>query len=295
MRQGKFATEWKEAHLSPIFKANDRQAPENYRPISLLSNIGKLLERITFIRLYEYCKDRGLLTWRNAAYKPFDSTVNQLILLSHKIYAALEKGEDICFVSLDASAAFDRVWHAGLIFKLRQFGIRGILLMWIIDYLSDRKQRVVIDGEKSQWTYIKSGVPQGSIHGPLLFLIYTDDIVDRIQCDILLFADDTALLELLTDGNNSVQKINRDLDTLSNWASQWLVKFNPMKTKYLIFSKKIVPNQYNPIFLKGKEVTEVSTHKHLGLTFNNRMTWDDHIQKITSARMQERGWRLLRD
>ena len=109
--------------MSPIFKKNDRQDVKNYRPISLLPNIGKVLERLVFTKLYNYCKENNLLTWRNSGYKPFDSTVNQLIFLTHKIYEALEKGNDVCFVSLDASAAFDRVWHKALIFKLKRFAM----------------------------------------------------------------------------------------------------------------------------------------------------------------------------
>ena len=162
-----------------------------------------------------------------------------MIYIIHKIYEALTKGDDVCFVSLDASAAFDRVWHAGLIFKLRQFGIRGTMLNLFIDYLSNRKQRVVIEGQCSNWTYIRSGVPQGSILGPLLFLIYVNDIIDDIESGILLFADDTCLLQPLNEGNASIAKINRDLITLGNWASQWLVKYNPSKTKYIVFSKKL--------------------------------------------------------
>ena len=277
---GKFPSDWKVANLAPIFKSNNRQDPTNYRPISLLANIGKILERLVFIKLYEYCMRHNILTWRNAAYKVGDSTINQLLYLVHRIYQALERGEDICFVSLDASAAFDRVWHKGLLYKLRRIGIGGTLLAWITDYLSNRKQRVVIDGSHSDWTHIKSGVPQGSILGPLLFLIYTNDIVDNIESEILLFADDTAILEPLNQGNASIDKVNRDLQRLSDWASQWLVKFNPTKTKYLIFSKRLVRNDYGPLYLQNKELTEVSSHKHLGLVLNNTLTWNNHIRKV---------------
>ena len=285
---GKFPTEWKEANLSPIFKANNKQDTNNYRPISLLSNIGKILERLVFVKLYDYCMRNDLLTWRNSAYKARDSTVNQLIYIVHKIYEALANGTDVCFVSLDASAAFDRVWHEGLIFKLKQFGIKGKMLNWFIDYLSNRKQRVVIEGHHSEWTYIKSGVPQGSILGPLLFLIYTNDIVDNIDSGILLFADDTCLLEPLLEGNISISKLNKDLETLSQWAKQWLVKFNPTKTKYLIFSKKLEHNTYNDLYLEGKALEKVDTHRHLGLIMNSRLTWDNHINHICT----EAGKRL---
>ena len=122
-----------------------------------------------------------------------------MIYTSHKIYEALANGEDVCFVSLDASAAFDRVWHDGLIHKLNNKGISGNLLAWLTNYLMDRKQRVVIKGQTSEWHNNTAGVPQGSILAPLLFLIYVDDIVKDIESDILLFADDTSLMEIISE------------------------------------------------------------------------------------------------
>ena len=147
---------------------------------------------------------------------------------------------------------------------------------------------MVIKGQSSAWTSVKSGVPQGSILGPLLFLIYTNDIVKNIESDILLFADDTCLLETIRDKNLSIDKINRDLERLSNWASQWLVQFNPTKTKYLVFSKKQQRVQYGPLFLQNKVIQETDTHKHLGLTLTNSLTWDAHINRVCT----EAGRRL---
>ena len=154
---------------------------------------------------------------RNSGYKHRDSTINQLIYISHHIYEALTKGLDVCFVSLDASSAFDRVWHEGLLFKLQSLGVSGSLLAWFEDYLTNRMQRVVIGGSSSDWIYIKAGVPQGSILGPLLFLIYIKDIIDNIDSEILLFADDTCLLKTITHPVQSITCINNDLET------QWSV------------------------------------------------------------------------
>ena len=239
-----------------------------YRPIFLLANIGKILERLVFMKLYEYCKRNCLLTWRNSAYKAQDSTINQLIYPPHNIYQALENGHDICFVSLDASAVFDRVWHESLIFKLKQFD-KGILLKWLIDYLPDRIQRVVIEGQHSEWTYIKSGAPQGSILGPLHFFIYTNDIVNSIESDILLSADDIPILEHITNNILSIAKENRDVQRLRNLATQWLVKFNPTKTKYMIISKKTKRPIYGSLYLQDKQLHKVDAHKHLWMPTSN--------------------------
>ena len=271
---------WKEAHIVPVFKTGDKQDKANYRPISLLSNIGKLLERIIFKKLYEYCEANGLLTWRNSGYKKLDSTVNQMIYISHNIYEALSKGQEVCFVSLDASAAFDRVWHDGLLHKLKNKGITGKLLDWLANYLYGRKQRVVIKGQESDWNNNTAGVPQGSILGPLLFLIYIDDIIKGIESQMMLFADDTSLFEVITDPVTSFTRINNDLEKLNAWANSWLVTFNPTKTKYMIFSKKVVKTNYPPLILDGKTLNQVSSHCQLGIVLHEQMQWHNHVNKI---------------
>ena len=153
----------------------------------------------------------------------------------------MENGHDYCFVSLDATTAFDRVWHQGLIYKLKKNGISGKLLTWFKNYLKDRKQRVVIEGQTSEYISIRCGVPQGSILSPLLFLIYFNDITEDLQTESFLFADDTALCKSLTTDNieTDFSNLNDDLQVINNWGKQRLVNFNPIKTKYIIFSKKI--------------------------------------------------------
>ena len=283
---GKFPQSWKSANVVPVFKKGDKQNKNNYRPISLLPVIGKVLERLVFKEIYMYCSDHNILTWRNSGYKPLDSSINQLVYLSHKIYEALGKGLDVCYVSLDATAAFDRVWHDGLLFKLRKIGITGNLFSWLSSYLADRKQRVMIKGQFSNWENNSAGVPQGSILGPLLFLIYVNDIVCDIESDILLFADDTSILENISDYDISFEKINRDLNKLSVWSNQWLVSFNPTKTKYIIFSKKRMKIAHPPLYLGNQLLDEVSKHKQLGVTFNEKMTFDDHINENCSKAMK---------
>ena len=286
LRSGVFPDHWKEAHVTPVFKKNDKQNKNNYRPISLLSNLAKVLERHVFMALYKYCIDHNLLTWRNSGYKYMDSTINQLVHICHRIYEALENGQDVCFVSLDASAAFDRVWHKGLLFKLKQIGISGILLKWIESYLTNRRQRVVIGGKKSDWSYISAGVPQGSILGPLLFLIYINDIIVDIDSEILLFADDTCLLEPVADPRTSIAKLNSDLNKLSTWAKQWLVNFNPTKTKFMLFSKKLNITAYNQLYLDGEILSRVKFHCQLGIIFNENMTWDNHVREKCNIAMK---------
>ncbi len=260
LSKGTYPDVWKKANVPPVFKQNDKQNKNNYRPISLLPMIGKVMERVVFKHFYHFCIEHNLLTWRNSGYKPLDSSINQLIFITHTIYESLEQGRDVCFVSLDASAAFDRVWHDGLIYKIQCKGVTGNLLKWFKSYLSNRFQRVVIKGQYSEWTKINAGVPQGSILGPLLFLIYIDDIINDIESEMFLFADDTSILESISDPIASFSKINRDLSRLHLWSKQWLVNFNPTKTKYIVFSKKVKRPNYPELFIGDEKLERVNCH-----------------------------------
>ena len=184
------------------------------------------MERIVFNELYEYCMAHNLLTWRNSGFKKNESTANQLLLIVHNIYKCLADGDDVLLVFLDISKAFDKVYHDGLLHKLKTFGISGCLLRWFESYLSCRIQWVVLNGQHYEWREINAGVPQGSILGPLLFLIFIDDIVDDLNSDPFLYADDTSLFKPITTREKDVEEIDQDLKQISNWAAQWRVNFN---------------------------------------------------------------------
>ena len=258
----------------------------NYRPISLLSCLGKVQERIVYLHLYKYLQLNELLTWKNSGFRELDSAINQLIYITHKIHKALEDGQEICLVFLDVSKAFDRVWHSGLLHKSRCMGIEGNLFEWLCDYLHGRKIRVVVNGQKSNWLNTTAGVPQGSILGPLLFLIFINDVTEGIESDIHLFADDTSLMDILYNYIESYARLNRDLDRLSSWADRWLITFNAEKTVYLTISRKVNPAPKPNLKLGGVPIKEVQTHKHLGLTFNDTLTWTDHIDKLATKAAQ---------
>ena len=166
---GVFPSSWKNANVIPIYKKEDRQSVKNYRPVSLLSNISKVMERIVHNALYSYCSKYKLLTEKNSGFKANDSTTNQLLFITNKIINALDDNKNACMVFLDITKAFDRVWHKGLLFKLKQFGVKGPFYQWCDSYLTNRSQRVVINGCESQLVNIDAGVPQGSILGPLFF------------------------------------------------------------------------------------------------------------------------------
>ena len=171
-KSGIFPQSWKTSNVVPIHKKGSKDDISNYRPISLLSNISKILERIVFTRLYTYCEQNNLLSSKNSGFKKKDNTVNQLLQIINKIHLGLDDGKEICLLFMDVTKAFDRVWHKGLIFKLKKIGIGGAFLNLLINYLSNRKQRVVLENKWSSFLEVMAGVLQGSILGPLLFLIF---------------------------------------------------------------------------------------------------------------------------
>ena len=167
--------------------------------------------------------------------------------ITNEIHKTFDEGKELRAVFLDISRAFDRVWHDGLLFKLSQIGIEGQALNIVKDFLKNRKQRVVIDGQSSDWAPITAGVPQGSILGPLLFLIYINDITEVITSDIRIFADDTFIFR--TANSDSTRLLNDDLAKITDWAWRWKMLFNPDISKQaveVIFSNKGQKNKLPP-------------------------------------------------
>ena len=153
----------------PIHEKNDRQCLENYRPVSLLPVCGKILERLIFNEIFPFFIKNGLILQNQSSFKPGDSCVNQVLSITHEIYKSFDDGFDVRSVFLDISKALDQVWHEGIIYKLRQNGKSGELLNLICDFLRNRKQRVVLNGQALTWTNVNAGVPKGLILVPLLF------------------------------------------------------------------------------------------------------------------------------
>jgi hypothetical protein len=280
LEKSKFPLAWKKANVTPIFKKDDRTKINNYRPVSLLSCTSKLFERVIFKHLFNFLKDNQCISLKQSGFMPGDSTVLQLTHLYHLFQEALENQKDVRVVFCDISKAFDRVWHQGLIQKLGNCGIGGNLLALFQNYLSDRQQRVVIDGQESSWLDIKAGVPQGSVLGPLMFLIYINDITTVVESDIRLFADDTTLYVNVDNPDTASRALNRDLEKMGQWAEQWLIKFSPPKSVTLNISRKRNKLRKPQLLFGGQTLKEVSSHKHLGLTLTENLTWNEHIDNI---------------
>ena len=185
-------------------------------------------------------------------------------------------------VFLDISKAFDKVWHDGLIFKLKSYGVEGEPLLLLKNYLHNREQRVVLNGQTSEWKRIYSGVPQGSVLGLLLFLIYINDLSDGITSMCKIFADDNSLFAKVLDVNKSVTELNADLEKINQWAYQWKMQFNPDPNKQaneVIFSRKSISHNlpHPPIKFNERIITKCNHDKHLGIILDSNLNFNTHI------------------
>lgn len=288
---GHFPDCWKVANVIPVYKKNDPLLCTNYRPISLLPCISKVFEKLLFNHIFSFLKTHNLISKRQSGFTPGDSAVNQLIAICNNLYKCIDSGDEMIGVFLDLTKAFDKVWHAGLLYKMQCIGISGKRLEILKSYLTERKQRVVLNGHKSEIKTLQAGVPQGSVLGPLLFLIFINDISEDLSSESFLFADDTSLFEHIVNNNIQIaaQKINCDLEIINKWAKRWLLIINPSKTVVMLFSRKRSPSQL-PAFLLGDYVlTSVKAHKHLGLILTSSLSWSEHIDSVISKSNQILG------
>jgi hypothetical protein len=274
----------------PIFKKGSKLIPANYRPISLLSNINKIIEKLVFPRVFNFLEDNKILYKLQYGFRPKHSTNHALIKITEKIRDALDHGKIAGGVFVDFQKAFDTVNHSILIKKLNHYGIRGEVGKWFASYLSNRKQFVSILGFESNHQSIKHGVPQGSVLGPLLFLIYINDLNRSIKHSFTFhFADDTHLLAIADRKPNvhpvhSLQaKLNKDLKGLYCWLLANKISLNAAKTELIIFrkpSQKYIPTPN--IKINGKRIVPVSNINYLGVVLNEFLDGSAHCFQLLS-------------
>jgi hypothetical protein len=210
---------------------------------------------------------------------PGTSTVTQLIEIYGQFYNAVTKGKDIRVVFLDISKAFNRVWHEDLIYKLKGHGIEDKLLNWLVIYLQDQQQRVIINGATPEWGSIKAGVPQVSVLGQLLFFIFINDITHVIKhCKIRLFANDTCLYIEVDEPDEPAAALNDNLVKIQEWANKWLLTFSPPKTEDLLITNK-KDRPHPELRLDRQQTEKVDTHKHLDVHLTSDLTWTKHAEE----------------
>lgn len=304
INQHSIPAEWKKAHIVPAFKKGDRGKAENYRPISLTSVLCKSLEHIIHSHLMNHFDQHHVLCDEQHGFRKKRSCESQLLLAVQDLAKTLDDGEQMDCILLDFSKAFDKVPHQRLLAKLYHYGVRGNLLAWIQDFLNARTQKVLVNSEESEEAPVLSGVPQGSVLGPLLFLVFINDIPNDIspESKLRLYADDGLLYRRVRHINDSAG-LQEDLNKLQEWEHKWLMKFNPEKCFTLRVTNKTKPinsdysihgcqldpaTDYLPTAKRKlahnrapADKSLPNTAKYLGVYINSKLSWNHHVDAIT--------------
>ena len=286
VKTGNIPPVWKEAIITPIYKGGSKVTPANYRPVSLTSQIAKLLERIIRWYMVEFLEINNAFPDTQHGFRPFRSTVSQLLEHYDDIIDALENNENIDIVMLDYSKAFDTINISILLQKLKLLGIGGNIAIWIANFLINRKQKVIVNKHSSQWSDVMSGVPQGTILAALFFLIYISDIGEDIQFSTLAsYADDSKVRKRIknqSDGDN----LQKDINNVFNWTDKNLMKFNLTKFELLRIGKKQdLKDEIKYKTPDNKIITESDYVKDLGVIFNKHGNFEDHLKiKISKCK-----------
>ena len=272
---GSLPPDWKSGEVVPIFKKGDRQKPENYRPVSLTAIPVKIMESIVRDNLLHHMSTNDMLHSSQHGFLPRRSCTTQMMEVIEDWSSAMEDDDPVDVVYLDFAKAFDSVPHQRLIHKLHSYGIRGKLLDWIKAFLFHRRQRVVVQGSKSSWTSVTSGIPQGSVLGPVLFMIFVNDMPPEVSNCIKLFADDTKVYRRVL-GSGKDDGLQADIDALDEWSTKWMLPLNAAKCKVMHIGHHNPQLAYN---LNGVPIKVTDEEKDLGIVIDSQL----NFQRQTSA------------
>lgn len=281
----------KTSHITPIFKSGDQGAPGNYRPVALTSITSKIFEKIVRKKMHSYLEDKNLYNSSQHGFRPGRSCLSQLLAHVERLTSNLQNDENVDAIYLDFSKAFDKVDHAILLHKLQNIGIRGQLLNWLKSFLTDRVQKVSVNTFLSYESTVISGVPQGSVLGPVLFLIMISDIDENVKHSILSsFADDTRLMKSITAAADIVL-LQEDLDSVYEWTTKNNMSLNGTKFVHLPYGKNqelMSCSTYHSD--TGEDISTKDTVKDLGVLFSNDLTYNSHIQMIVNKVKNISSW-----
>lgn len=279
LESGQVPEGWKLANITPVHKSGSKTQVKNYRPISLTSTVCKLLEQIVKRHLLKHMQALGIIPSSQHGFVPNRSCTTNLVQFFEEVTGGVDKGFPVDVVYLDFQKAFDLVPHRTLIAKLHKNGIQGKLLAWIKEWLSGRKQRVTINRESSDRTFVESGVVQGSVLGPILFLIYVSDMSSVIKRPSFLgtYADDTKLGRAIQPGKNDHKALQSDINRLTEWCRENGMRFNVSKCKVIHFGHKNGRQQYE---IDGTPLEAVESHKDLGILIQDNLKPSLHVASI---------------
>jgi hypothetical protein len=291
LTEGKMPAAWKVANIVPIHKKGTKHEASNYRPISLLPVISKILERCIYNQIIDTLVPK--ITDTQHGFLKNRSTATQLMQTFSEINNTLDSGGQTDLIYFDLSKAFDSVPHHYLLHKLKSFGINSTLHAWLTSYLTNRLQRVLINGSLSEWLPVTSGVPQGSILGPLLFLLYINDLPNILSENTLcaIFADDTKIYRNITSHQDHLI-LQRDINNAQKWSEDWGLKFNQNKCTAISLKRNNKPTEFN-YGMNNTQLGRTSDAPDLGLRITSNLTWNAHINEITSKGLR-RMWFLVR-
>lgn len=283
---------WKISRVIPIHKSGDRNLVSNYRPISLQPIVCKILERIIHKHILHHLQDNNILTNRQFGFLPKSSTSDALITALHDWYSYLENRNSVAVALFDLTKAFDKVPHGPLLLKLHSAGLNGPLLSWCRSYLSNRTQSVSVHGVSSNPAPVISGVPQGSVLGPLFFLIYVNDLCSSNfsqSSSLVLYADDTTLYKPISS-DEDVDQFQSDIDTIQNWFISNHLTANASKTKLMVISTKkdALPNLH--LTMNNQIIERVLAVKFLGIHICSNLSWNQQIDHICKKARKITGY-----
>ena len=282
LQQRQVPDEWKRAKISAIYKKGKKSLAGNYRPVSLTSIVGKIMESVVRNHLMEHLTENNYLTNKQYGFMPGRSTGIQLIKVLDEWTAALYNGDKIDCIYMDYQKAFDTVPHKRLIKKLKAYNIGQESIEWTRDFLSGRMQQVVVNGKSSEWHEVTSGIPQGSVLGPLMFVIYINDLPENVTSQVYLFADDTKIYNTIKNEEDKAI-LQEDLEKLTQWSDTWLLRFHPQKCKHLHIGHGD-PNPNYEYRLMGNTLEKVHEEKDLGVTIDEKLKFEKHIsEKVKKA------------
>ncbi|BHF63234.1 hypothetical protein SprV_0200622600 [Sparganum proliferum] len=280
---GCLPADWKSARITPLHKGGSKASANNYRPISLTSICCKLMEKIIKRELMRFLEQHNLLSDAQHGFRTGRSCVTNLLNCLERWTRSVDEGNALHVVYIDFKKAFDSVPHQRLLHKLSRIGVRGNLLKWIQSFLLDRCQTVHVGGQQSTEVTVESGVPQGSVLGPTLFIIYVNDCVSELDCGVAMFADDIKLWSVIRTADDE-EHLQANLNRLQQWSKDWLLPFNEKKCNILRVGRARSPN-HMAYCLNGIPLQEVDSQKDLGVWITTSLKPSLHCTKIAKSAM----------
>ena len=293
IHDGKLPSAWKKQEIRPIFKKGNKKSPGNYRPVSLTSVICKVFEGFFRDALYNHMVVNNILSIDQYGFCKGRSCVTQLLSTLFDWFGSLDRHIPVDALYLDFRKAFDTVPHRRLLSKLHGYGIRGQVLKWVDDFLSGRQQYVSVNGKHSDFVDVTSGVPQGSVLGPILFIYFINDLPDVIKCISKIFADDTKAYQEIIDFNDHVV-LQESIDAMVEWGEKWLAFFNNEKCKVRHMGKDNPRHTYtmkDGSIINNLVVTECE--KDLGVYIDSDLSFNEHV-KITINKAKNMCYLIMR-